>query len=59
LDEWLDECADFPSAAHDDIVDVLAYAARVAITTFMPVGVATAPRRSSDDLDLSEASTPW
>lgn len=30
LDEWIGEHADFPSAAHDDQVDVGAYAARVA-----------------------------
>jgi predicted phage terminase large subunit-like protein len=30
LDEWCDELAGFPTAAHDDQVDVLAYAARVA-----------------------------
>lgn len=30
LDEAISECADFPSSAYDDWVDVLAYAARVA-----------------------------
>lgn len=37
LDVWLDEHADFkPKAAHDDQVDVGAYAARVAIAHWMP-----------------------
>jgi phage terminase large subunit-like protein len=30
LDEWVSECADFPAGAHDDQVDVLAYAAKLA-----------------------------
>lgn len=29
LDEWIGEHADFPSAAHDDQVDVMAYAAKL------------------------------
>lgn len=57
LDEWLDEHADFPKATHDDQVDVLAYAARVAIAHWLapePAEV-TEPRRiagrlGSDDL---------
>lgn len=36
LDEWLDEHADFPNTAHDDQVDTGAYAARVAITHWLP-----------------------
>ncbi|WP_338182907.1 phage terminase large subunit [Jatrophihabitans sp.] len=36
LDEWLDEHADFPNVAHDDQVDVMAYAARVAIAHWLP-----------------------
>lgn len=35
LDEWLDEHADFPQVAHDDQVDVMAYAARVALTRWI------------------------
>lgn len=35
LDEWLDELADFPTTAHDDQTDVLAYAARVVITHWL------------------------
>jgi predicted phage terminase large subunit-like protein len=37
LDEWLDEHADFPNTKHDDQVDTLAYAARVALTHWVPM----------------------
>jgi len=37
LDEWLDEHADFPNAAHDDQVDVTAYAARILVAHFVPM----------------------
>lgn len=36
LDDWCDELAQFPNAAHDDQADVLAYAARVALTHWLP-----------------------
>jgi predicted phage terminase large subunit-like protein len=36
LDEWENELASFPRAAHDDQVDVLAYAARVAAAHWTP-----------------------
>lgn len=36
LDEWLDEHADFPNAAHDDQVDTGAYAARVVLAHWLP-----------------------
>lgn len=36
LDEWIDEHADFPNVAHDDQVDVMAYAARIAIAHWLP-----------------------
>ena len=36
LDEWCDELASFPSAAHDDQVDTLSYAARVASAHWVP-----------------------
>ena len=45
LDEWLDELADFPSAAHDDQVDVLAYAARVAVAHWLPTEAPTPAHR--------------
>lgn len=38
IDVWVDELAEFPTGAHDDQVDVLAYAARVAVTEWLPVG---------------------
>jgi predicted phage terminase large subunit-like protein len=49
LDEWLDEHADFPNSAHDDQVDVMAYAARVAIAHFLPMesGAAVDARRAN------------
>lgn len=37
LDEWRNECAGFPAAAHDDQVDVLAYAVRAAVTEWVPL----------------------
>lgn len=40
LDDWLDEHAEFPKAAHDDQVDVMAYAARVAIAHYLPAQTA-------------------
>jgi predicted phage terminase large subunit-like protein len=35
LDEWLDEHGSFPNAAHDDQVDVTAYAARVVLAHWL------------------------
>jgi predicted phage terminase large subunit-like protein len=37
---WVDEHAGFPNAAHDDQVDTLAYAVRVAITKWAPTPAA-------------------
>lgn len=34
---WLDELAGFPNAAHDDVTDVVAYAARVAAAHWLPM----------------------
>jgi predicted phage terminase large subunit-like protein len=42
LDEWCDELASFPSGTHDDQVDTLSYAARVAAAHWLP---AEAPER--------------
>jgi predicted phage terminase large subunit-like protein len=61
LDEWLDEHADFPNVAHDDQVDVGAYAARVAIAHWLPPetapsrAAAAAPDRDPDFVDLMTA----
>jgi predicted phage terminase large subunit-like protein len=47
LDEWCDELASFPSAAHDDQVDTLSYAARVVSAHWLPQeDAATAEARS-------------
>lgn len=40
LDEWCDELASFPSAAHDDQVDTLSYAARVVSAHWLPTETA-------------------
>jgi predicted phage terminase large subunit-like protein len=60
--DWIDELAAFPHAAHDDVVDIVAYAARVAIAHWLPPEPAdiTEPRRmaaySTDDIpDLMNA----
>ena len=42
LDEWLEEHAEFPTGAHDDQVDVTAYAARVALAHWTPPADPTA-----------------
>ncbi|MFI7125984.1 phage terminase large subunit [Nonomuraea sp. NPDC050153] len=38
--DWQDELLAFPNAAHDDVVDVVAYAARVAGAHWLPSGTA-------------------
>ncbi|WP_326829690.1 phage terminase large subunit [Streptosporangium sp. NBC_01810] len=48
LDEWCDELASFPSAAHDDQVDTLSYAARVASAHWLPDPDPTRPTPSAD-----------
>lgn len=54
---WLDEFAAFPNAAHDDQVDTLAYAVRVAVTKSMPLPVQL-PRRGpgSDEVDFGSVA---
>jgi predicted phage terminase large subunit-like protein len=50
---WVDEHAAFPNGAHDDQVDTLAYAVRVAITKAAPALPAPTPTVSrSDGVDL-------
>jgi hypothetical protein len=34
--DWIDELISFPNGAHDDVVDVVAYAARVAAAHWLP-----------------------
>lgn len=61
VQDWVDELAAFPNGAHDDIVDVLAYAARVAATHWVPqqsaeVERAYAPKRDAEYVDLMAAN---
>lgn len=61
LDEWCDELASFPSGSHDDQVDTLAYAARVAAAHWLPMESAEEvwARRAAqhDDGAISQAYT--
>lgn len=50
LDEWCDELASFPTAAHDDQVDTLSYAARVVSAHWLP-------QESSEQVDARRASS--
>lgn len=50
VDAYLDELAGFPNAAHDDQVDVTAYAARVIAANWVPTG--SVPEVPADELDL-------
>jgi predicted phage terminase large subunit-like protein len=62
LDEWLDEHADFgPHAAHDDQVDVLAYAARMLVAHFvpMPTGKQVDAWRASGGSELDIMAIPY
>lgn len=57
LDEWLDEHSDFPNVAHDDQVDMGAYAARVAIANWLapePHELAEARRMAALTVDPSD-----
>ncbi|MER7500454.1 phage terminase large subunit [Nonomuraea pusilla] len=57
LDEWCDELASFPSAAHDDQVDTLSYAARVVSAHWLPMETADqvdARRAAADDSSTIE-----
>lgn len=58
IDEWCDELAEFPTAAHDDQVDVAAYAARVAITHWSPASATAPHRRASGDDDIDLMNVP-
>jgi predicted phage terminase large subunit-like protein len=58
LDEWLDEHAEFPSAAHDDQVDVMAYAARVAVTSWLGPASTPPPRRPALNAEVDLMSVP-
>lgn len=49
--DWVDEHADFPSVPHDDQCDVGAYAARVAITHWLPPETHEQERAREDSRD--------
>lgn len=60
LDEWCDELASFPSAAHDDQVDTLSYAARVASAHWLPSepgDITRARRAHREDAAIDQAYT--
>lgn len=52
---WVDEHAGFPNAAHDDQVDTLAYAVRVAITQWAPSPLPPTRPVPAGNVDLATA----
>jgi predicted phage terminase large subunit-like protein len=52
LGDFVDEAAGFPNAAHDDQVDTLSYAVRVAVTKWIPQTVTNLPAPTTGDVDL-------
>lgn len=56
LDEWVGEHADFPAAAHDDQVDVMAYAAKLAHSWHPQQSPATPRHPVADPFDTAMAS---
>lgn len=74
LDEWCDELASFPAGAHDDQVDTLSYAARIATADWVPpkdpprpgltpheqvVAVAHKAATGNGKTDLDILNQPW
>jgi predicted phage terminase large subunit-like protein len=59
VQDWIDEHAAFPNAAHDDTVDVTAYAARVAAAHWLPMETAAqeAAREARPDPDFIDFET--
>lgn len=59
LDEWCDEIAGFPTWAHDDQLDTLSYAARIASAHWTPPPTRQPPMRKPHDFtdDAFEAAT--
>lgn len=53
LDDWCDELASFPTGTHDDQVDTLSYAARVAAAHWLPAD--TTPPNSSRTAEYQPA----
>lgn len=52
---WVDEHAGFPNAAHDDQVDTLSYAVRIAVTRWAPPPARPAESRPAGEVDLVRA----
>lgn len=51
---WVDEAAAFPNGTHDDQVDTLAYAVRVAVTQWTPrIPTVLPPARITDEVDFN------
>lgn len=55
LDEWCDELAIFPEGTHDDQVDTLAYAARVAVAEWTPAPTPARPGFSPHERAVAAA----
>jgi predicted phage terminase large subunit-like protein len=55
LDEWCDELAIFPQGAHDDQVDVLAYAARIVVSEWTPAPAPARPGLSEYERTVAAA----
>ncbi len=53
MDAWVTEHAAFPSATHDDMVDVGSLATRVAVTKWQPMPLPPVPHRQQPNSDLS------
>lgn len=52
---FVDECAAFPNGAHDDQVDALAYAVRLAVTKWNPI-ITAPPRYRSREIDFERVA---
>lgn len=52
---WVDEAASFPNGAHDDQVDTLSYAVRIAVTRWSPQRASVARNVPTSDIDLATA----
>jgi predicted phage terminase large subunit-like protein len=56
-EEWADELAIFPRGAHDDQVDTLAYAARIAVAEWTPAATPPRPGRTEQERAVAAAHT--
>lgn len=57
LGQWVDEHAGFPNANHDDQVDTLAYAVRVAVTRWHPQTLPPKPPPPPSPIDVALGRT--